>query len=249
MTPAKKTSTIAGTVAAVAIAATIAFRSTQPPAPVPTTSPTTTVTHVPPQTPPVRVVPTLPPLARPPTLPTLPTLPTPGRPRPSRPPDCNADDIARSASYSKQPGYEYLAQRCGIIHQWKADPAGGDIVVWLAEHGYDSPAADCDYSVEMMWQPGDVRWPLLLLTYHGREYEQPVDVTIESHPQIITFRVPCYADRATTSVTFKSGARSTKCMYVDADPAKGRVWDPVDGKCGDPPLAPTPTPTRARVHP
>lgn len=232
MTPTTRTSAIAGTVAAVAlVAAVIARYGTQTPS-VPNALPAAPAQHS------EAAAPAPAPVAATVTAaPTQETAAAPsGRVRPSRPPLCDDDDQARAARYSLTPGYAYLASRCDIIHAWKADPNGGDVIIWLGDHGYDSPAADCDYPVEVTWRAGEPRWPLLFLTYHGKQYEQPMDVTAEA-PQVITFRVPCYADRATGGDgVFTPGSRTKICVRVDADPLKSRTWDlPADGKCGEPP--------------
>jgi hypothetical protein len=68
---------------------------------------------------------------------------------------CSADDVARAQRYAREPGYAWLAERCDLIAEWR--PTGRDIVVWLADEGYDSPAADCDFRVfaDRRIRPGD----------------------------------------------------------------------------------------------
>lgn len=228
--PMDRPSAVAGAVAVAAMVgiAVIARYGTQTLEPKPTTS-AVTAQHS------ARTAPVPAPIAAAVTAAPAPeTVAAPSRVRPSRPPlDCDADDRARAARYSLTPGYAYLASRCDIIHAWKADPNGGDVITWLGDHGYDSPAADCDYPVEVTWREGEARWPLLFLRYRGAKYEQPLDVTKDA--QVITFRVPCYADQPGDGV-LTGGTRTTKCVRVDADPAKSRTWDAVDGKCGEPPV-------------
>jgi hypothetical protein len=226
--PVKRRVAVPVTIAAVGlIAAVVAHYGTQVP-PAPNALPFASAQH--------SEAAGLVPAAKEPVTTAAPVVAAPsGRVRPSRPPACDDDDLVRAARYSLTPGYAYLAGRCDIIHQWKADPLGGDIIIWLGEHGYDSPAADCDYSVEVMWKPGAPRWPILVLTYHGHEYEQPLDATAEA-PQTITFRAPCYAATPAVDGALTTRARTAKCVRVDADPAKSRTWDlPADGKCGEPP--------------
>lgn len=188
--------------------------------------------HVPPQAQRVRVAPV--PFPAPVPSPTPTPAPVPVRPHPSRPPECDADDITRAERYSATPGYEYLAQKCGIIHAWKADPDAGDVVVWLADHGYDSPAADCDYTVQVDWtkQKDTVRWPLLSLDYHGASYEQPMDVRLDV--QEITFRVPCWADRTKGAGVISFAAKTQRCIKVADDGTSGEIPCPVPTMTGGP---------------
>lgn len=47
------------------------------------------------------------------------------------------------------PGYEYLADSCNVIMQWReeAQATNIDVAVWLARNGYDSPLAECGQKV------------------------------------------------------------------------------------------------------
>lgn len=89
-----------------------------------------------------------------------------GRVRPVRPPaHCTADEQATAARYSETPGYAYLVTHCEFIQQWRLE--GGDVVVWLARHGYNSPLARCPYRFTANSSQPPENWNAVRVTRGG----------------------------------------------------------------------------------
>jgi len=107
------------------------------------------------------------------------------------PAPCTADELDTANHYATFQGYAYLKGRCDLIRRYRQD--GGDLVIWLAEHNYDSPAADCGtYRATVTAPPETAGQGDVCLTWHGDE--RCVSVTLVANtPTEVALDVPCYA--------------------------------------------------------
>lgn len=122
---------------------------------------------------------------------------------PYRPNVCTDYDVSAATRWSQAKGYEWLATRCDVVHDWITHAPSTDPAVWLAMNGYDSPDTSrvvCDNTVTLDFsaltpqQRGELaKAPYVFITYHGRVFNLKFNPMMNRQTIPVTF--PCYADR------------------------------------------------------
>ncbi len=131
-----------------------------------------------------------------------------GRRRAVIPAGCTAEDVQKANEFANYDGYDYLRTRCDLISRWRT--SSKDIVAFLADAGYASPAAECRQVVRAYY---DLRtnWNSLIVVMGDQRAE--IDVPVGGPDEPIEISFPC-TDSVTRGVaTAMLGVKRSQVIF------------------------------------